>query len=78
MPIKVRCPTCRGKAWIISRRTEGGRLRLVRQNARLTIKTIARALGVTPSYLCMVEHGRRAVTDGLFDDYLKAVQELEG
>lgn len=47
--------------------TLGSLLRQAREAARLSIKEFAHAIDYSPSYLCDVEHGRRAVTRTLCD-----------
>jgi len=54
----------------------GDFMRVVRRSRRLLLKDVARMLGVTPSYLSMLEHGRKGKPATEFINRLKCVLNL--
>lgn len=79
------CPTCAGEGSVPD--LDGPGLRKIRQAARtpdgskVEQQAVAREMGITPSMLCDIEHGRRRSETidpelvGRFLDAVKAVQQ---
>ena len=44
----------------------GGKIRALRRRQRMTQADLARGLGISPSYLNLIEHNRRAITADRF------------
>jgi len=55
----------------------GARLRLLRQQRQVTMKGLARQLGVDPSFLSRIERGVVAVPEQLVRDLSKALGTVE-
>jgi len=69
------CPTCFGVGRIPTDKTLGERLRVARQQAGVTLDSIAVALGISKSYCSQLENGWRSLSDGMFDTYLSAIEQ---
>ncbi len=54
----------------------GGRLRLMRKQARVGLVSMAREMDLFPSYLHELECGEQTWTEDLQDDYREALERL--
>lgn len=66
---KVRCPKCNGAGVFIV--VDPGSLRTRRQRAGVSLRTFAKAIGLSAPYLSDVEHGRRNCTNKIEAEYAK-------
>ncbi len=64
------CVYCGGKGTIT--RTNPAWLRYIRERAGVTLRGMAKRLGVSAAYVCDVEKGRRAIPDSWRAEYVKA------
>lgn len=78
------CPTCAGQGSVPD--LDGPGLRLIRDKARtpdgskVTQQAVAREMGITPSALCDIEHGRRrenTIDPELVSRFLSAVEAVQ-
>jgi len=62
--VRAICPKCNGKGWIY-RAPIGRKLREQRKDAGITMRALAKKLGISPTYLSDLENDRRG-WDGRF------------
>lgn len=63
---RIPCKHCRGRGYI---EWHGGDLRRTRQLHGLSLREVARRMGLSPAYLCDVELNRRRGTKTIRDFY---------
>lgn len=68
------CPKCGGTGEIHDDIVLGMRLRKSRETAGVTLREAAKRMGITPAYLCDLEHGRRSWSVTLQEKFAKAAQ----
>lgn len=66
----IHCISCNGRGHVV--RLNPAWLRFMREKAGISLRAMARHLGVSPAYVCDVEHGLRAVPDAWRAEYAKA------
>lgn len=67
------CEFCYGS---VDHRALGAKLRAEREKRGLSQKEVAGGMGITPSYLSELEHGKRPWSARLRDLFLKTVKEI--
>ncbi len=67
----MKCKACDGSGIEPNQRAIGEELRAKRKELRISLNDVAGYTGVTPQFLCDLEHGRRKWTTRLANDYLK-------
>lgn len=53
------CPRCDGTGRVLDIGVHAVLLQQARRDAGVSLREMARGLGISPSYLCDIEHGRR-------------------
>lgn len=66
-----RCPTCGQKTLVVN----GGYLRAIRLRANISLREVARRLGISAAYLSDMELGRRAFHPKYLSRYEAAAKE---
>lgn len=69
----MKCGACGGTGRVADPRAVGAELRQLRVAAGLTLRAVARELGLSAPYICDLEHGRRRWSPELKQRYLRAV-----
>jgi predicted transcriptional regulator len=72
------CKHCQGTGRVVPDDVQGAELRHLRDEARLSIRAVARAMGVSHAYLGDLETGHRAWRPALIKRFMDALHELEG
>lgn len=72
MKVSAQCPMCRGEGWIY-RAPIGRTLRAQREDAGITMRTLAKRLGISPTYLSDLENDRRRWDGKLVNRYQHAI-----
>jgi len=67
------CQRCGGTGKEPDHRAIGQRMRTLRERAGMTLRRVAGAMEITPSYLCDLELGRRQWRKELIDRMTKLV-----
>lgn len=72
------CPACRGTGKVEPRIAKARRLRNLRLAlcGRFSLRAVARAMSVSPAYLCQMEYGQRAIPAHQENAILRAVKKL--
>lgn len=73
LPMRV-CPECGGGGCVADPLAIGGRMREMREKARLTLREVARRLGLSAMYICDLEHGRRGWNAERVTNYVAALR----
>jgi transcriptional regulator with XRE-family HTH domain len=68
----MRCPRCDGTGVI----PEGQELKLERIRHRVKLKDVAEKMGISASYLCHLEKGRRLWTKNMLIEFRNALRVL--
>ena len=66
------CVHCGGAGYVV--RVNPTWLRSTRERAGISLREMARRIGVSAPYVCDVEHGRRAVPDSWRAEYAKVIK----
>lgn len=69
----VDCPRCEGTGKIRDTQATGKEVRSLRENYNLSLRSIARRMGISPSYLSDLETGKRDWNDKRLRDYFLAI-----
>jgi len=67
------CPKCGGTGTIQDDKILGAQLKKKREKAGLPLREVARQMGLSASYICDLEHGRRSWSADLKKRYHGAV-----
>jgi transcriptional regulator with XRE-family HTH domain len=67
----MKCKACNGSGIEPNQRVIGEELRANRKELRISLNEVADFIGVTPQFLCDLEHGRRKWSTWSANDYLK-------
>lgn len=70
--VRVRCPKCDGEGWIYCPPI-GHELRKQRKEAGITMRALAKQLGISPTYLSDLENDRRGWNGRLVNRYQHAI-----
>ena len=70
------CPRCAGTGSILDPRTVGQQMRELREKKSVSVREIARKLGLSAPYISDLELGRRAFNAALIQRYKKALGSL--
>lgn len=57
--LHANCPRCGGTGYVTDPKVEGAEMRAKRTKRGIGLREAARRVGVSPAYLCDLEHGRR-------------------
>ena len=68
------CEKCWGTGRVIDHRALGSKARKRRRTLGLSLKAVARYAGITPSFLCYLESGKRAWTEELHQKVNDAIR----
>lgn len=68
------CPRCVGTGYLLDPVATGGLMRAGREQAAVTLRTLAKRMGISAAYLCDLELGRRGWNEGLLEEYMKALK----
>lgn len=72
--IRLKKPTWLVEKTIVAFVVDGQKLRVAREEKGMTMRALAQKIGVTPSYLCDLEHDRRNPSE---DTAMKLFQALK-
>ena len=72
--VPERCPRCYGAGYL--HRISGAWLRRVRTARGVTLRAVARRVGVSATFLSDVERGRRWINPDMCSRYLRAIREM--
>jgi transcriptional regulator with XRE-family HTH domain len=67
------CEKCWGTGKVIDHRKLGREMRQRRRQLGLSLKAAARYSGITPSFLCYLEGGKRAWTEEIYGKVNEAI-----
>lgn len=59
LPITIPCPECKGQGTVTNPVWYGQKMRNARRKAGLSLRQMARAIGLSAGYLCDMEKGKR-------------------
>lgn len=76
LPDSLPCPKCEGAGTLPNPAKVGPELRLVRKQARISLRQLGAQMGLSATYIKDLEHGRKAWTASLIDRYQEAVIAL--
>lgn len=76
LPDSLPCPKCDGAGTLPNPAKVGPELRLVRKQARISLRQLGAQMGLAHSYIQSLERGERAWTASLIDRYQEAVIAL--
>lgn len=65
-PRIIQCPQCGGIGSIRNPPVEGAYIRRGREAAGISLRELARRLGISPGHMCHIEKGRRGMSDALY------------
>lgn len=71
---KKNCPHCNGTGKVTDHAKLGARLQRQRNRAGLTLREVAKAMGISVSYLSDLEHGRKLWTITKVEFYRQAIK----
>lgn len=73
---KEKCPSCLGTGLALNHEKVGKNLKDVRENLGVLQQDVARAIGISPQYLSLLESGRKHWTTALHDNYNRELERL--
>jgi hypothetical protein len=65
----IECPRCQGTGQILDQRELGRELRALRVASQMTLRAMSERLGITATYLCDLELGRRVWSPGRVQEF---------
>lgn len=74
-PIYTACRHCNGTGREIDHQKTGKELRRLREKANISLRGLAKALGVSSAFLSDIELGHRNWTEEKVEKFLKAIKE---
>ena len=70
----IKCPKCKGAGEIDNPVFIGKEFRVKRESRNITLRELSKLINLSPTYICDLEHGRRAWNKAIKDLFEKGLK----